>query len=128
MNILLIEDDDVTIFINTRVIKTTSPDAQILLAKNGREAIALLKNETALDLIIVDGSMPDIDGWEFIQIIQGVEFSLYQNTPIVLLTSSILDEDFIKTNKLGRVKHIFNKPLDQCKFNTMLNMITDLNS
>lgn len=123
MHILLVEDDGVTIFINKRVILTEQPQAQITVANNGREAIEELKKNTLFDLIIVDGSMPDIDGWEFMQCIDKPEFMHYHNKPFVLLTSSIIDEDFERTRPFKLIKQIHSKPLDADKFKAMLTLI-----
>jgi len=71
MNILLIDDDEVTNYINKRIFSVVYPDSNIVIAGNGAEALTVIEDNISkampiFDLILVDISMPDMDGWEFI--------------------------------------------------------------
>ncbi len=80
---------------------------QIVIAKNGKEAIELLtKHDIAL--ILLDIVMPDIDGYETCKTIKQTE--LYRKTPIIFLTVKNETEDEIKGFDLGAVDYII-KPI-----------------
>ena len=55
-----------------------------LAANNGREAVELLEKQ-AVDLIIMDLQMPEMDGFEATQVIR---HKLRQITPIIALTAN----------------------------------------
>lgn len=62
MKILIAEDDDVS----RRVLQLTLTAAghDVILTKNGAEALSVLENENAPQMAILDWMMPDIDGLE----------------------------------------------------------------
>lgn len=62
---LLVEDDEVTAFLSMRVLKEQNAFEEILVAKSGEEALSLSEKHF-FDLIILDFSLPGIDGGEFI--------------------------------------------------------------
>lgn len=62
---LLIEDDEVTAFLSMRVLKESNSFSEITHAPNGEMALEHCSN-AVYDLIILDFSLPGIDGGEFI--------------------------------------------------------------
>jgi CheY-like chemotaxis protein len=103
--ILLIDDDPISNFINSQVIKLTGlGEARVTV--NGSEAIDYIKNECRNeevfpDLIIVDINMPVMDGFEFIN--QYIDLKLKGNSKalIYLLTTSSDPRDIKKSQALG---------------------------
>ena len=60
---------------------------QVLTATNGREALLISRQEKP-DLIILDIMMPEMDGYEFMRL-----HRRERNTPIILLTARVEEED-----------------------------------
>lgn len=119
-NVLLIDDDEVTNYINTKILKVVSPDVKVTIALNGLEGLQALDAQMAgglpaFDLIIVDISMPQMDGWQFIERLSSRAYRAYHEANIVLLTSSVFDDDISKASKLSLVKTFLSKPLDMNK-------------
>jgi two-component system cell cycle sensor histidine kinase/response regulator CckA len=64
--VLMVVDDDPNSSALARVILEPA-GYQVLRASSGPQAIALLEGGTALDLLIADLSMPDMDGAEMVR-------------------------------------------------------------
>ncbi|TAE82180.1 MAG: response regulator [Bacteroidetes bacterium] len=125
MKILVIEDDEVTNFLNKRVILGELPDAEVVIARSGSEALEaideVLQNKQPLfDFVLVDGSMPIMDGWAFIDVIATKEYQSVQQIPYYLLTSSLIDEDFINTKRRPLITKFYSKPLNAAKLREIL--------
>jgi|LauGreDrversion4_2_1035121.scaffolds.fasta_scaffold712563_2 CheY-like chemotaxis protein len=117
MKFLLIDDDDVTNYINTRIIKNVCAEAQITLALNGLDAIKVLElnavdGKPSFDVVFVDISMPEMDGWAFIDEVSLPKYEQQQKSFYVMLTSSVFDDDVAKARTKPLIKQFYSKPLD----------------
>jgi len=101
IKILVAEDCD----INQILIQETLSkfDIKIVIVENGVKALKQAKTEK-YDLIFMDINMPIMNGIEATKMI--LMDSLNRNTPIVAMTSSVLEDDIIKFNKLGMYAHL----------------------
>ena len=68
---------------------------RVVTAFDGREALAVARREQP-DLIILDVMMPEMDGYEFMRQHRGA-----QNTPIILLTARVDDDEKVIGLELG---------------------------
>ena len=73
---------------------------RVMTAANGREALFLARQEKP-DLIILDIMMPEMDGYEFMRL-----HRKEQETPIILLTAKVGDEDKVIGLELGADDYI----------------------
>lgn len=84
----------------------------ILEAEQGRAGITVLENEierkTSVDLIIVDGKMPIMDGFEFSRIVK--KHPLLNGIPIIMVTSDNYDDDSAKARQMGASEYL-TKPI-----------------
>ena len=71
---------------------------EVVAANNGQEGIELAQRERP-DLILMDISLPIMDGWEATQCIRNIES--IKNVPIIALTAHALIEDRNKSLELG---------------------------
>lgn len=125
-HILLIDDDEVTNYINTKVLKAALPDAEIMITLNGIEAIKLIDDRMVegaplFDTIMVDISMPYMDGWEFVEALSAPQYSAYHSSNIVMLTSSVFEDDMERARSYHVIKSFFSKPLDAQKVADIFN-------
>ena len=67
----------------------------VITASNGQEALHLARQEKP-DLILLDIMMPEMDGFEFIQV-----HRRERDTPIILLTARVEEEDHVIGLELG---------------------------
>ncbi len=109
LKILFIEDDTIERMKFDRVVKTLALTHHIIEAKNGEEALILLKEKHSLpDIIILDLNMPKINGLEFLTILK--KDIILKYIPTVILTTSNNYEDVKQCYKIGIAGYIL-KPL-----------------
>lgn len=118
--IFLVDDDEVTNFINKRIIKLNLPEAEIHVASNATEAIQQIKqrnadNLPAFDAIMVDISMPDMDGWEFMDLMETEEYKFTNQSAFFMLTSSVFEDDLNRSKTKKLIRSFYSKPLDAAK-------------
>ena len=86
--ILLIDDDRMTNFINKTVIKSEFPDYSPVIFENGLDAIEHIReNPNTPYLIFLDINMPIMDGWEFLEALS--KDTNQYNLVIHILSSSL---------------------------------------
>jgi len=86
--ILLVEDNDMNRdMLSRRLIKK---GYEIIEAVNGREAVDKSKSEKP-DLILMDLSLPEIDGWEATRMIKADKST--KHIPIIALTAHAMSGD-----------------------------------
>ena len=127
MNILLIDDDEVTNYINKRIFNVAYPESNISVACNGAEALNIIENNInnsgpVFNLVLVDISMPDMDGWEFIDAVSDAKYKHQHQGSFFMLTSSVFDDDIIKAQSKPIIKKFFSKPLDTQKIKEMVEL------
>ncbi len=82
--ILIVEDNETSnIYFEAALRKT---QAVLIWAKNGLDAVEMVKNNTQVDLILMDINMPKLDGIEATRIIKGINPEIV----IVVQTAFIL--------------------------------------
>jgi len=98
--ILIIEDSELNIAALSRIL---SPEYDVLVARSGREGIELAKNNSPI-IIILDIILPDIDGFETIQMLKKAVST--RKIPVIFITAltNIADEE--KGLKLGGADYI----------------------
>ncbi|TVZ57933.1 response regulator receiver domain-containing protein [Flavobacteriaceae bacterium MAR_2010_105] len=109
LSILFIEDDVVETMKMNRTINKLQESYHIQEAKNGEEALRLLKANNRLpDIILLDLNMPKINGIEFLKILKSDELLKY--IPTIILTTSSNRKDVMECYKIGVAGYIL-KPL-----------------
>lgn len=105
---ILILDDEECIREVVQVCLEDLGGWETITAESGSEG--LLKAEAqSLDAILLDLSMPDMDGFVFFQKLQ--ENPATQSIPVVLLTAKILPDDLVRFAQMG-VAGVITKPFN----------------
>jgi two-component system OmpR family response regulator len=103
VNILIIEDDDSVRLLTKARLKDRY---KVLEAGNGLEALEILDHQ-AVDLIICDIMMPEMDGYEFLEELR----ESGDQTPVILLTAMDTMAHKKKGFQLGTDDYV-TKPVD----------------
>ena len=111
---VLYVEDEVTTQKFVEILLDDSAINNITTASDGKEALALYKQEI-FDLVITDIMMPKMNGFELTKEI----YKLNKNQVIIFLTAVDSKEDMIKIIQLG-VKFFIEKPIDAQIFSSVL--------
>jgi len=92
LHVLLVEDDHATLVFVKALLRSCGHE--VTTATNGREAIhALIAPTVAVDLILTDIMMPEVDGMELMKIVQSMANNTHFKTiPIVVMSTVYTDE------------------------------------
>ena len=85
LKVLVVDDD----FINRKLLQTllkkNSIISNIVEAENGSDALDKLKNDSEIDIILLDIMMPIVDGIEFLKIYRSDAKNA--NVPVIVLST-----------------------------------------
>ena len=118
MDILVAEDN----VVNQMVIKTMLQglDATVRLADNGRLAVEAFKAQTP-DIIIMDVSMPEMDGLQATRRIRALELDAGDSrVPIIAATAHVMEQDQRRCMESG-MDAVITKPIKQALLMDMIN-------
>ncbi len=93
-HILLVEDDETDVLFVKRCLARHSGDVPLTVARDGREALEVLRDEKASDhpfVIVTDLNMPGMSGHELIEEIRSDD--LLKHSIVFVLSSSRLEGD-----------------------------------
>jgi CheY-like chemotaxis protein len=105
--VVIIDDDIRNIYSLTSALEEFGLD--LAYAESGRAGIDLLKEDSAVDVVLVDIMMPDMDGYETIQEIRSTEG--LADMPIVAVTAKAMKGDRQKCLQAGAWDYV-SKPVD----------------
>lgn len=119
-NVLLIDDNEIDNFINKQILTANRISKNIFVSVDGEIALDFVNNfinsvegqqDACLDVVFVDLNMPIMDGFEFIMNFKKINNEKLIKCKIIILTSSILNADRIKVEKMDNSIIFLNKPL-----------------
>jgi len=105
--ILIVDDDEIHLELTRNFLKQ---DYDVTTVKSCGEALKLLYQGLAPNVISLDLSMPETDGWQTYERIRGL--SNLHNVPIAIFTVSDDPKDMDRARKMGAVDYI-KKPCTQ---------------
>ncbi len=104
--ILIIDDDEPTLEVIAEHVRLSNYD--VFLARNGMEGLQAMRANRP-DLIVCDIMMPEMDGYEFYEIVR--QNPAWAAIPIIFLSAKAEQNDIQKGYILG-VDHYLTKPFD----------------
>ena len=118
MQIVLVEDNEGDVFLVRRALNQNSIPYEMRLARNGEDALRLVsENENGQghlpDIFVLDLNLPRLGGGQVLEKIRANP--LYQDVPVIILTSSDSSRDRATALELG-ADHYFCKPTNLRSF------------
>jgi PAS domain S-box-containing protein len=108
LNVMLIDDDPFQNLINSKVVSNQNSNIVVHDFNEAHRALELLINKTMEpDFILLDLSMPIMNGWEFLEEMERNQLDIQ----VHILTSSINPNDFVRAKSFKNVKGFLSKPL-----------------
>lgn len=113
---VLVADDDMrNVFALVGLLE--SQQMEVITASNGREAVDLLDKNKAVDVVLMDIMMPEMDGYEAIRYLRGK--TAFADLPIIALTAKAMAEDRELCIRAGASDYM-SKPIDTQKLLSLL--------
>lgn len=126
-NILIIDDNKIDIFVQSRLLKKQNPNYKISSCSNGKSAIKYLSkiaqnNPHKLpDIILLDLNMPIMSGWEFIDKFVHSNLLHIKNMQVFVMSCSLFKDEIQQINKIKEIKTYISKPLSMDKAKQIAN-------
>lgn len=105
-NFLIVDDSEDTIGMLQELLKVAG--ANVMTATNGADALRIAA-ENEFDVILSDISMPEMDGFEFLQRLRKIEGR--RDVPVVAITGFGRSDDIARARAAGFYSHL-TKPLN----------------
>lgn len=113
--VLVVDDDMRNVFALTSLLE--SKGLIVEPARNGKEALEIIKKDEMFDIILMDIMMPEMDGYTATRAIRKIR--RYENTPIIALTAKAMKEDRNKCINAGASDYM-SKPIEMDKLINLL--------
>ena len=116
-NVLLIDDDPLTILICEKMMAITGFCDNVNATMNGTLGLNYLREKVDSDhenipqIILLDLNMPPLNGWEFLDQFAQIAPSIETAPPIYILSSTVDPEDLKRAMSYASVKGFISKPL-----------------
>jgi CheY-like chemotaxis protein len=118
--VMVIDDNQIDLYIAEMVMATTGFAEKVISVSSAKEALAYLKPlyenpEELPDLIFLDINMPEMSGFDFLNEYQHLAENIRKKCIIMMLTTSLDEDDRIQAERNQFVRKFLNKPLDKDK-------------
>lgn len=85
IKILAVDDDFINLKLLHSMLKKNEAVAEVVEAKNGLDALNILKEQGDINLVLLDIKMPIMDGIEFLNNLQST--AAFSKVPVIVLTT-----------------------------------------
>lgn len=127
-NVVLVDDNETTSFLNNRLLSRLGVAERVYTFTRAEQAYEFLwgKNEAAgsmapdvPQLVFVDLKMPGMDGFEFLEHYSQLPEAVKEKTVLAVLTTSMHSADTVRVAKFKDVEYLA-KPLTEEKMQKLL--------
>lgn len=114
--VMLVDDNEVDLKINSKIISISKLFDETILCHSGEEALSYLNKhiddiDKLPDFILLDIQMPDMDGFEFLEVYKKFPSHVKQKCLIAILSSTLDFGDIKKAEANPHVIKLLKKPL-----------------
>lgn len=114
-NILLIDDDEIFVFLTSKLLQSIGEVGNISVSYSAMEAINYLEmidQKGFPDIILVDLNMPGLSGWDFLEFYSILHPKFKKQPLLYVVSSSIAANDTERALKLRGVNGYIAKPIN----------------
>ena len=116
----LVDDDDVFVFLTTRLLEKHKLVDFIKIFDNGYDALVFIKEnlgniEALPDIILLDLSMPIMDGWQFLDEFVKINPKIGKKITVFICSSSISPDDVARAKSINAVSDFIIKSMTKDK-------------
>ena len=119
-NFLIVDDSEDTIRMLEELLKVSG--ANVKTATNGADALRIAE-DNEFDVILSDISMPEMDGFEFLQRLRKIDGR--QHVPVIAITGFGRNDDIQRARAAGFYSHL-TKPLNLQALTEILQQLAEL--
>lgn len=117
LNIFLIDDNDIDIVVNTKLLKLANITSRIRSFTNGADALQYIGDnfeelDKYLNVILLDIQMPVLNGFDVFEKFMMFPDEVRKKCKVFLLSSSIDRNDIQKAEDNEEIIKVLEKPLD----------------
>ncbi|WP_300022012.1 response regulator [uncultured Maribacter sp.] len=117
-NILLIDDDELYLYLMTKTIKQLSNELIISTFTDGEMAVEYIAKCTEEkvelpEVIFLDINMPFLDGWGFLNEFKKLKPKIMNNINIYMVSSSMRDSDIKRASNFEELTGYVVKPVNK---------------
>jgi CheY-like chemotaxis protein len=124
-NLMLVDDDEIFVYLTKKTISQTSLVERIKEFDNGQDALDFLKHnrenpDRLPEVILLDLNMPIMDGWQFLEEFSALKPPIKNRVRIYICTSSISPDDASRAKTMSEVTDFIIKPFTKDKLTEMI--------
>ncbi|TDS17083.1 response regulator receiver domain-containing protein [Maribacter caenipelagi] len=117
-NILLVDDDELYLYIMEKTIHQLSKELVVSTFTDGEQAVEYISKCTEEkvelpEVIFLDINMPFLDGWGFLNEFKKLKPKIISNINIYMVSSSMRDSDVIRASNFEELTGYVVKPVDK---------------
>ncbi len=116
--VLVVDDDPLNIFVLNALLKR--PKMTVIEAASGRAALEQLVQNPDVDIVLMDITMPEMDGYEAIRQIR--QMKQFESLPIIALTAKAMKGDREKCIEAGASDYL-SKPVNAGQLFSLLRVL-----
>lgn len=125
--IMLIDDSEIDLKINTKILSLHFPGISVTNHISAEEGFNYLKKNIAQqgplpDCILLDIQMPDMDGFDFLELYKSLPNSFTGQCTVIILSSTLDFGDIIRAEANCYVFKLLRKPLNAADLKSALNI------